>query len=266
MKPIFSVIMPTYNRAYVLWRAVQSVIAQTEPSWELIIVDDGSTDCTLRLLEEFQDKRICTVTTPNQGPSAARNRGVEIAQAKYIAYLDSDNAWHPNFLEVVFQAIQENNDFVLWYCGQNTTVWERTKDGKWFLISRTTEPRKQYGLKEVWQLKGADTSCIVHRRGILDEVGGWDEQCHWIEDWDVFLRVFLAFPNKVKWIPKILVEYRQIFGKGADGLCAEAREDINGEIKNRRYLLQKWGHHPDFAAFDKLSKKADDLLLMRAKV
>jgi glycosyltransferase involved in cell wall biosynthesis len=61
MKPMFSIIIPTYNRAYVLWKAVQSVLAQTESRWEIIVVNDGSTDCTLRLLEEFSDARICVL-------------------------------------------------------------------------------------------------------------------------------------------------------------------------------------------------------------
>ncbi len=107
---------------------------------------------------------------------------------------------------------------------------------------------------------------MVHRREILETVGGWDEQCRWGEDWDLFLRVSLAFPDKIKWIPHILVEYRQVFGAGADGVCAEARENVEEEIKLRQYLLEKWKYHPDFAAFKSLGKKAEDLLLMRAKV
>jgi glycosyltransferase involved in cell wall biosynthesis len=261
----FSIITPTYNRAYVLWRGIQSIIAQTETNWEIIVVNDGSTDCTLRLLEEFHDERIRVLTTANRGPSAARNRGLEIARGEFIAYLDSDNIWHPEFLETMREAIQEANDCVLWYCGQNYTCWERTDRGDWFLISRQIEPGKQYSREEIWQMKGADTNCIVHRRSIIERVGGWDEQCHWGEDWDFFLRVFLEFPERIKWIPHILVEYRQIFGTGADGICGKARENVEEEIRKRRYLLNKWSHHPDFAAHKSLNKQAKDLLSMRAK-
>ena len=266
MKPMFSIIIPTYNRAYVLWKAVQSVIAQTESRWELIIVNDGSTDCTLRLLEEFSDARIRVFTTWNQGASAARNYGVRLAQSPFVAYLDSDNIWHQNFLETVREAMEQNDDYVLWYCGQNYICYERNINGEWFFISQKAEPGKQYAADEIWQLKGADTNCMVHRREILEAVGGWDEQCYWGEDWDLFLRVFLAYPDGIKWIPHILVEYRQVFGAGADGVCAEARENVEEEIKLRRYLLQKWKHHPDFTAFKSLEKKAENLLLMRAKI
>lgn len=265
LDPIFSIIIPTYNRAYVLWKAIESVLAQTEPRWEIIVVNDGSTDCTLRLLEEFQDERIRTLSVSNLGPSSARNRGVKLAQAPYVAYLDSDNTWHADFLEVMHGAIRQHGDGVLWYCGQNSTIWERTGDGKWTLIAQQAEPRQQFTSQEVWRLQGADTNCIVHRREILEAVGGWDEECHWIEDWDLFLRVFLKYPERVKWVPHILVEYRQVFGTGADGICGEARENRDAEIRARRYLLKKWGHHPCFDAAAKLSVQADDLMLVRAK-
>ncbi|MCA1623894.1 MAG: glycosyltransferase family 2 protein, partial [Acidobacteria bacterium] len=121
MNPIFTAIIPTYNRAHVLWKAIQSVTAQTESRWEIIVVNDGSTDCTLRLLEEFRDERIRVMTTPNQGASAARNRGLEVALAPYIAYLDSDNTWHPDFLRIMHEATKQNDDSVLWYCGQTYT-------------------------------------------------------------------------------------------------------------------------------------------------
>jgi glycosyltransferase involved in cell wall biosynthesis len=265
MHPMFSVIIPTHNRAYVLWKAIQSVLAQTESRYEVIVVNDGSTDCTLRLLEEFSDARIRVFTTPNRGASAARNYGVKLAQSTFVAYLDSDNTWHPNFLETMRQAIEQKDDDVLWHCGQNYTCWERTTNGQWLLISEQSVPGKQYTAEEIWRLKGADTNCLVHRREILEAVGGWDEQCRWGEDWDLFLRVSLSFPDKIRWVPQILVEYRQVFGAGADGVCAEARERVEEEIKLRRYLLEKWKHHPEFAAFKSLEKKAEDLLLMRAK-
>lgn len=79
------------------------------------------------------------------------------------------------------------------------------------------------------------------------------------------LRVFLKFLDQIRWVPQILVEYRQAFGAGADGVCGEARENVEAEIRGRRYLLRKWKHHPDFAGFKSLVKRADDLPAMRAK-
>lgn len=265
MDPLFSVILPTYNRAYVLWKAIQSVIAQTEPRWELIVVDDGSTDCTLRLLEEFRDPRLRVITTANRGPSAARNQGLAVASAPYIAYLDSDNVWHNEFLAIMLESIQQQPQAVLWYCNANTTFWERTAEGEWRVIWRKSARGQPRTREAVWQLGGVDTNCMVHRHAIALEVGGWDEECRWLEDWDFFLRVFLGYPAQTHHVPYTLVEYRQVHGTGADGLCAEAREQTETEIAGRRYLLNKWGHHPEFAATDKLSQTEADLPFLRAR-
>jgi glycosyltransferase involved in cell wall biosynthesis len=264
MPPLVSVILPTYNRGYVLWRAIQSVLAQTESRWELIVVDDGSTDCTRRMLEEFQDPRITVIRTENRGPSAARNAGIERAGGEYIAYLDSDNIWHENFLAVMLAASAANAEDKLWYCGANVTFWERDEQHRWRVINRACEPRRQYAVDEVWKLTSPDTNCIMHRRGIARAVGGWDEACHWLEDWDFFLRVALHYPDQSRWVPQILVDYRQVHGTAADGLCAEAREDGEAEVAARRYLLGKWRSHPDFNAKNKLDVTPHHLPKLRA--
>jgi glycosyltransferase involved in cell wall biosynthesis len=224
-----------------LWKAIESVVAQTLADWELIIVDDGSTDCTERLVEEFRDERIRLVRQKNRGPSAARNRGLEAATAPLIGYLDSDNTWRPHFLATMQERIDADarSDDVLWYCGAHVRFWERSSDGTWSLAREFREPSRQYELDDVWALHGADTNCMVHRRGLADEIDGWDEKCQWLEDWDFFLRSSLAYPNGIRWIPEILVDYRQVHGTGADGICAEAREDGAAERTARQYLLDK---------------------------
>jgi glycosyltransferase involved in cell wall biosynthesis len=263
-EPLFSIIMPTYNRAYVIWKAIESVIHQTLTTWELIVVNDGSTDCTLRLLEEFQEPRIRTLTTPNRGPSAARNAGLAIAQAPYIAYLDSDNTWSPAFLETMHCAIQEAPHSVLWHCGCHMTTWERTNTGQWFVVSRASYPGATCTAEQLWQLKGMDTNRMVHRRMLAAEIGGWDEQCRWLEDWDFFVRVYVRYPEQIQSIPDMLVEYRHIYGTGADGICAQARENRYAEVAARQYLLRKWSDHPDFAAHQQLSRQVDSMQQIRA--
>jgi glycosyltransferase involved in cell wall biosynthesis len=174
------------------------------------VVDDGSTDCTRRLLEEFRDDRIKVVASPHLGPAGARNRGVQFASAPLIAYLDSDNTWRPDFLRVMGEAVRADGDAVLWYCGQRTTFWERTADGRWAQIESLDQPRRQFRLEDVWELRFADVNSIVHRRDILATVGGWDERCWWLEDWDFFARVFLRYPDRVRSVPRILTDYRQV--------------------------------------------------------
>lgn len=93
-----SVIIPTYNRADTILRAVRSVLSQTYHDWELIIVDDGSTDNTIEKIKDI-DPRLKIITQNNQGASAARNVGIQASCGKYIAMLDSDDGWYPNYLE-----------------------------------------------------------------------------------------------------------------------------------------------------------------------
>ena len=248
MMPLFSIILPTYNRAYVLWRAVQSVLAQTEPRWEMLVVDDGSTDDTHRLLEEFQDRRIRSAKTDNRGPSAARNLGWRLTHAPFAAYLDSDNMWRPGFLSTMLDAIQSHPDKVLWYCGQHTTMWRRSADGLWTLEQEQDELRAQYSVDDALQLKGADTNCLVHRREVLAEIGGWDEECRWLEDWDFFARCIVRYPEGVYWVAKVLVEYRQVHGASADGLCATTVREAERSHAGWQYMIEKWRRHPAFAA------------------
>jgi glycosyltransferase involved in cell wall biosynthesis len=246
--PLFSIILPTYNRAYVVWRAIQSVLAQTETRWELLVVDDGSTDQTPRVLEEFRDPRIRPSTTPNRGPAAARNYGARLARAPYLAYLDSDNAWHPEFLATMWLGIERHPDGRLWYCGQRTSIWRRSAAGAWTLERMSVDLRDQYSVDEVLQLKGADTSCIVHTAEALQAVGGWDEACRWLDDWDVFARCVRRYPSRVHWVPQALVEYRQVFGADADGLCATTVQDPGRNRAAWQYLIEKWRARPGFAA------------------
>ena len=248
MDPLFSIILPTFNRAYVVWRAIQSVLAQTEARWELLVIDDGSTDRTSRVLEEFRDPRIRTFTTTNRGPAAARNYGARLARATYLAYLDSDNTWHPEFLATMRLAIQRHAGGVLWYCGQHTSIWRRSVNGTWTLERMTVDPRGQYSVDEVLQLKGADTSCIVHTAQALEDVGGWDERCYWLEDWDLFARCALRYPSNFHWVPRVLVEYRQVFGDDVDGVCATTVQDPGRNRAAWQYLIEKWRARPGFAA------------------
>jgi glycosyltransferase involved in cell wall biosynthesis len=256
MTPLFSIILPTYNRAYVLWRAVESVLAQVETRWELLVVDDGSTDDTRRLMEEFHDGRIRTTTTENRGPSAARNLGWQMTRAPYVTYLDSDNTWHTKFLSTMLDAIQSNPNKALWYCGQHTTMWHREADGAWRVEREQDDLRAQYSVADALQLKGADTNCIVHTREVLAEIGGWDEECRWLEDWDFFARTITRYPEGVHWVPKVLVEYRQVHGAGADGLCAMTVQDAERNREGWQYIIEKWRHYPGFTGTaERLTKK-----------
>lgn len=153
----------------------------------------------------------------------------------------------------------------MWYCGQVQTDWERTADGRWLMIGQDDVPRKPYGPAEALDLRGPDANCMVHSKAAWRRAGGWDEACAWLEDWDFFTRIVLDDPGGAHWVDAILVDYRQVFGDGADGLCGEAREDGDREIAGRRYLLQKWGERLGPRARQNLAIGREDLALMRAQ-
>jgi glycosyltransferase involved in cell wall biosynthesis len=114
--PFFSVVIPTYNRASKVVRTVESVLAQTYQDFEILVVDDGSTDNTAEVLKPFQP-RIRYYRTANQGASTARNEGISHATGRYIAFLDADDRWLPEMLEKSAQTIQSHPGAGLFYTG-----------------------------------------------------------------------------------------------------------------------------------------------------
>lgn len=105
---MISIIMPVFNGEKYIAQAIKSVIAQTYPNWELIIVDDGSTDDTSNVIHQFKNAKIKYIYQNNQGPSAARNRGLDIAQGDYIAFLDADDLYHEQKLARQVTFLKEN--------------------------------------------------------------------------------------------------------------------------------------------------------------
>lgn len=117
LPPDVSIVMPCHNAAAHLAISVGSVLGQTYDNWELIAVDDGSSDGTLAWLQAQTDTRIRVFTQTNQGVSAARNAGLAVAHGRYVAFLDADDTWAPIFLEKMQGALQARPDAVLAYCG-----------------------------------------------------------------------------------------------------------------------------------------------------
>ena len=243
MQPYFSVIMPTFNRSYVVWKSILSLQLQTFYDWELIVVDDGSTDSTKRVIEEFQDNRIKYYYQDNGGPSKARNTGLKHSIGKYIAYLDSDNTYYSDFLKTFYLYSLNEPEIKIWYCGYNHTTYERNRRGKWGLVANRIKNKGQFSEEDIKDFNGTDTNTIVHKNTITNRIGGWDENCCWLEDWDFFVRLCLEYPNEYKYIAKILVDYRQVHGKGTDAICGSYRENIQKEMNASKYLFDKWKDH-----------------------
>lgn len=116
-RPYFSIAIPAYNRADIIGRAIESCLAQTFPDFEIIVCDDGSSDNTEDVVRAFADPRITYVRQENAGGGAARNRAVELASGRYIAFLDSDDAFMPEKLQAFHDAIEAAGtpETVVWY-------------------------------------------------------------------------------------------------------------------------------------------------------
>lgn len=139
--PYFSIILPTYNRAHFLPKAIESVLAQTFEDWELVIVDDGSTDNTKEVVLAYQDPRIVYIYQDNQERSAARNNGISKAKGDFICFLDSDDYYLPEKLMNLYTRIKVEDKLVLYFDGIVTEV-----NGK--LIQNTFQLKKE---SENWQ-------------------------------------------------------------------------------------------------------------------
>ena len=113
-RPLFSVVVPAYNAGRFLPTALGSVYRQTVQDFEIVVVNDGSTDDTLEVLQSISDPRLCIITRENGGECVARNQGMREARGKYIAFLDSDDAWLPNHLEQALSFLESHPDIV-WF-------------------------------------------------------------------------------------------------------------------------------------------------------
>ena len=191
----FSVIMPTYNRAFCIKRAIDSLINQTYQNYELIIVDDGSTDNTEALLKEtysqYFDKGQFIYTMQNHlGVSQTRNTGINLAKNDWIAYLDTDNEIVPTFLEEFVYAISTH---------KSSCYYAQIEHPKIGIIG------KPFSYKKLCKANFIDLGVFVHKKSLIEKYGNFDTNLKRLVDWDLILR----FTKKEKpyFIKKILLNY-----------------------------------------------------------
>jgi len=188
--PCVTVITPAYNAARFLADTIESVRRQTFHDWELVIIDDGSTDETVAIVERYAaaDDRIRLLKQPNAGPSAARNHGMRAARGRYFAFLDSDDQWMPEFLEHQLDVFARYSDTSLvtanaFYLGgpQNGQPRRRLSNGNAVLT-----------LEDIIKNDSAVFIMTVFRREVFERIGGLDEGQWTSEDYDFWIRAALA--------------------------------------------------------------------------
>lgn len=232
MNTLFSIIIPTFNRGYILWKTIQSVQNQIYPNWELIIIDDGSTDDTQKVVAQFQDdKRINYYFIPNSGVTHARNVGLSKSKGEIITYLDSDDIFYNNFLSTAKEMFDKNPDKIFAITNYNFRI-ELYK--KYKLVDVTREGPRQgdnLTLQEIyhWKVKCAYGTGMLHKRVVYDEGLKWDEKfTHFGDDWDFVMQMGNKYPNSFLYVPEILYEYHQRFGTDGKASLATYKDYEKG--------------------------------------
>ncbi len=224
MTPVVSVIIPTYNRWPMVGEAVESVLAQSYENFELIVVDDGSTDGTAGHLEKFES-RLRLVRQPLRGVSAARNKGVGVAQGRYLAFLDSDDLWLPKKLAIQKAFMEEHPEVRI--C-QTKEIWIR-RGARVNPKAKHEKPSRDIFRRSL-ELCLVSPSAVMIARELFESMGGFDESFPVSEDYDLWLRI--AVDHSVELIPTPLVIKR---GGHADQLS----HSMWGMDRYRVMALQK---------------------------
>lgn len=198
MKPEVSVIIPTYNRRAILPRALDSVLAQDGVIFEVMVADDGSTDGTEEMVRK-EYPQVNYFRQENQGPSAARNRAIERARGKWIAFLDSDDEWKPGKLKAQLGFFQNNPEYRIM---QTEEIWVR--NGK--RVNPMKKHQKFGGeiFEKCLPLCIVSPSAVMIHRSLFEEAGLFDESLRVCEDYDLWLRIAARFPVGLLEIPYII--------------------------------------------------------------
>jgi glycosyltransferase involved in cell wall biosynthesis len=197
-QPNISVIIPTYNRAHILPRALDSVLAQTQLPIEIIVVNDGSTDGTKSVLSNYPGLKI--IDQQHSGVSAARNIGLEHTNGEWIAFLDSDDEWLPEKLEQQWAAICNDDKLIC----HTEEIWIR--NGKRVNPMKKHQKYGEYIYEKCLPLCVISPSSVMIHQSVFNDIGVFDESLEVCEDYDLWLRIcskystlFISEPLIVKY-------------------------------------------------------------------
>ena len=235
--PNVSVIIPTYNRAKLIKRAVDSVLAQTYNDYEIIIIDDGSTDGTQDILKDYHHS-IRYIYKENEGISATRNRGIKEAKGKYLAFLDSDDQWFPDKLAVQVNLMEKNHNLGI-VCSKMNIL-----NGKGEKIGTKPEQKTGKNFRELLEIGGdLPTSTVMARKECFDKVGVFDELLPPMEDFEMWVRIASQYdiytvPDKV-----FALYYRH-----DEQITSDKFKVYEGTVKLQKKFIKLFKHKPEFPA------------------
>lgn len=201
--PTVSTIIPAFNCEKYIKETVESVFSQTHKDIELIVVDDCSTDDTGKILKAFGPRVICVRQEKNAGPTIARNRGIEMAKGKYVAFLDHDDIWAPTKLEKQIGLLEGDPDVALVYSDSFSLNASDSKTGTLF---RAVRPERGFVFESLLFNHFIATSSVVIRKKVFDEIGKFNERYFISQDFDLYLRI--AERHKIDFVDEPLFKYR----------------------------------------------------------
>lgn len=198
--PHVSVIIPVFNGEQTIKRALDSVFAQTFLNIEVIVVDDASSDNTAELVASYADDRLAIIRCPeNQGAAAARNKGIEAAKGRWVAFLDSDDAWKPEKLSRQVELLERCNRPV----AACATGYDIEKNGRRFAVVLNLTPHR-FRHDILFGCTISPGSTLVVERSVFDVIGGFDEKFRRLEDWDWLLRFSERYD--MEFVPETLAQ------------------------------------------------------------
>lgn len=204
---MISIIIPLYNKVKSITQTLNCVMQQSYQDFEVVVVDDGSTDGSIDIVHKFLDERIRVVSKSNGGVSSARNVGIKEAKYNYIALLDSDDYWESNYLEEQARMITDFPQAAMWGMGWGYIEKEGCKTMQ---AHYTDTPNLRGYVDNHWnKTKKSNIFCsssVVIRKDVFEKVGYFDERMAYSEDLDMWWRIILNYP--VAFNSKILAFYR----------------------------------------------------------
>ncbi len=200
-KPLVSIIMPVYNSEKTVKKSIISVLNQTYDNWELIVINDGSKDNSIEILKRFNDNRIFLVEQENQGVVKARNNGMKSAKGEFIAFLDSDDIWVSNKLEIQIGYLLSTNkkfSYSKSFCFRNDEAL--CTNCFTFVHINFTDKEK------ILVYDYIPTLTVVMHKDIITTIGYFDEKLKSAEDWDYWIRILQKY--EACYINEFLAKYR----------------------------------------------------------
>lgn len=230
IRPAVSIVLPTYNRAPLIGRAIRSVLAQSYGDFELIVVDDGSTDATMDRVTRFRDRRQRRIRLgKNRGAGAARNAGIRAARGSFLAFQDSDDEWLPSKLERHMRVFARGeSDVGVVYSDMRRIRSDGTREyhhSPAVVRGVLIDPATRF-----YQVCKIGIQAAVIRRECLDTVGGFNEAFPALEDLELFIRLSRRYAFHHLRLP--LVRYYE-----TDGLS----QDMPAKIVARTLLVELYG-------------------------